>query len=562
MKPKFVKILVWGLVGCVVLAAAGYGGYKGYKSWRQKRFVKQAREFIEKGEDRKALISLQRAVRAKSTDVEALRLLASMAEKERSPAALVWRQRVVDLEPNSMKDRLSLAQVAVLNRDLTVATNALAGVLEADRRTAEYQNVAGAVASTMGRMDEAEAYFAEAARINSLDPSLKLNLAVVQLQRTNAQSVAAARMSLESITQNATNSSIRCRAHRELVYDALRSRQTNLALARVEALLKEPDVAFGDRLLRLDVLGANASTNTVEALLAVRKEATNSLATVNQMILWEMQKVHPARILEWVKTLPGDFQTNTSISLMTSDVRVALQDWAGLAKVLEEQNWGSMEFMRHAFRSLALRRQNLNDGADLEWGMTMKTSQSELGPLNMLLRVAAQWRMPNEMREILDVITTRHPREKWAADMLTQNLYNEGQTRGLLTLFSRRLSTNPSDNSMKNNLAMTALLLDAQELRPHDLARQVFDASPTNTAFVSSYAFSLHLQGRNEEALKVMQRLNEDQLKAPSIAGYYGLILKANGKGDMAKIFFDLAKNEKMLPEERKMMDRARAGLQ
>lgn len=561
MKPKFVKILVWGLVGCVLLAAAGYGGYKGYKSWRQKRFVKQAREFLEKGEDRKALISLQRAIRAKAKDVEALRLMAAMAEKERSPAALVWRQRVVDLEPTSLNDRLSLAQIAVLNRDFTVATNALAGVLEADRKTAEYQNVAGAVASTLGRLDEAEAHFAEAARINSADPSVQLNLAVIRLQRTNAQSVASARTALESIAQGATNSSMRCRAHRELIYDALRSRQTNLALTRVEALQKEPEAAFGDRLLRLDVLGANASTNTVEALVSVRKEATNSLASVNQMILWEMQKVHPARILEWIRTLPGDYQTNTSIALMTSDVQVALQDWAALGKALEEQNWGSMEFMRHAFRSLALRRQNLNDGADLEWGMTMKTTGSELGPLNMLLRVAAQWRMPNEMREILNVITTRHPREKWASDMLMQNLYNEGQTRSLLTLFNRRLSANPTDNSLKNNLAMTALLLDAQELRPHDLARQVFDASPTNSAFVSSYAFSLHLQGRSEEALKVIQRLNEDQLKAPSIAGYYGLILKANGKGDLAKTYLDLTKNEKMLPEERKLMDRARAGL-
>lgn len=561
MKPKFVKIMVWGLVGCVVLAAAGYGGYKGYKSWRQKRFVKQAREFLEKGEDRKALISLQRAIRAKAKDVDALRLMAAIAEKERSPAAQVWRQRVVDLAPTSLNDRLSLAQTAVLNRDFTVATNALAGVLEADRKTAEYQNVAGAVASTLGRLDEAEAHFAEAARINSADPSVQLNLAVIRLQRTNAQSVASARTALESIAQGATNSSMRCRAHRELIYDALRSRQTNLALTRVEALQKEPEAAFGDRLLRLDVLGANASTNTVEALVSVRKEATNSLASVNQMILWEMQKVHPARILEWIKTLPGDYQTNTSIALMTSDVQVALQDWAALGKALEVQNWGSMEFMRHAFRSLALRRQNLNDGADLEWGMTMKTTGSELGPLNMLLRVAAQWRMPNEMREILNTITSRYPKEQWAVQMLLQNLYNEGQTRPMLSLLSRQLAANPNNADLKNNVAMTAMLLDAQELRPYELARQVFDASPTNRAFVSSYAFALHQQGRHEEALRVIGKLTPEQLAVPSIAGYYALILKANGKKDEAKKFFELAKDEKMLPEERKLMDRAQMGL-
>jgi len=561
MKPKTVKMVVWGLVGCVVLAAAGYGGYRGYKSWRQKRFVKQAREFLEKGEDRKAVISIQRAIRSNSKDVDALRLMAGMAERERSPAALVWRQRVVDLAPGSMNDRLSLAQNAVMFRDFGVATNALAGVLEADRKTAEFHNVAGAVASTMGQLEEAEAHFAEAARINTVDPSVQLNLAVVRLQGTNAQSLVAARTALVALTAGATNSSLRCRAYRELVYDALRSRQTNEALTLAETLLKEPEASFSDRLLRLDVMGVNASTNTLESLMTVRREATNSLASVNQMILWEMKKIHPARILEWIGTLPDEYQTNAAISLMTSDVRVALQDWPALAKSLETQNWGAMEFMRHAFRSLALRRQNLNEGADVEWGLTMKDTGSELGPLNMLLRVAAQWRMPEEMREILNVISTRHPREQWAAQMLIQNLYNEGQTRPLLSLLNRQLAANPDDFSLKNNVAMTAMLLDAQELRPHDLARQVFDASPTNRAFVSSYAFSLYQQGRNEEALKVMDRLSQDQREAPSIAGYYALILKANGKNDLAKRYFELAKDEKMLPEERKLMDRARVGL-
>jgi tetratricopeptide (TPR) repeat protein len=561
MKPKFVRILVWSLVGCVVLAACGYGGYRGYKSWRQKRFVKQARQFLESGEERKALISLQRAIRSNAKDVEALRLMAGMAEREGSPAALVWRQRVVDLVPDSMNDRLSLAQNAVMFRDFGIATNALAGVLEADRKTAEFHNVAGAVASTLGQLQEAEAHFAEAARINTADPSVQLNLAVVRLQTTNAQSLAAARTALSALTTGATNSSLRCRAYRELVYDALRSGQTNQALTFTETLLKEPEAAFSDRLLRLDVLGANANTNIVESLVAVRNESTNSLAAVNQMILWEMKKIHPARILDWIGTLPEEYQTNAAISLMTSDVRVVLQDWAALAKALETQNWGAMEFMRHAFRSLALRRQNLKDGADVEWGLTMKATGSELGPLNMLLRVAAQWRMPEEMREILNVISTRHPKEQWAAQMLIQNLYNEGQTRPLLSLLNRQLAANPGDLTLKNNVAMTAMLLEANELKPHDLARQVFDASPTNRAFVSSYAFSLHQQGRHEEALTIMDRLSQEQREVPSIAGYYALILKANGKNDLAKRYFELAKDEKMLPEERKLMDRSQAGL-
>ena len=114
---------------------------------------------------------------------------------------------------------------------------------------------------------------------------------------------------------------------------------------------------------------------------------------------------------------------------------------------------------------------------------------------------------------------------------------------------------------MKNNLAMTALLLDAQELKPYDLAREVYQKSPTNASYVSTYAFSLYLQGKNAEALKVMQTLKPQQLQNPSIAGYYGLILKATGDRARARTYLDWAAKAQLLPEEKKLFDQAKTGL-
>jgi hypothetical protein len=51
---------------------------------------------------------------------------------------------------------------------------------------------------------------------------------------------------------------------------------------------------------------------------------------------------------------------------------------------------------------------------------------------------------------------------------------------------------NPADLANKNNLAVTALLLNATELKPHDLAREVYQKSNTNASFASTYAFSLY----------------------------------------------------------------------
>lgn len=554
MKSKWVRILVICLVGCALLAGMAYGGYRGYKSWRQQRFVTQAKAFLEEGAERKAMISLQRAIRAKPTDVEAIRLMAGMMERERSPSALVWRQRVVDLAPDSVEDRLALAQTAISFRDTMTATNALAGVSEAGRRTSEFQNVAGGVASVLGQYAEAEQHFSEAARMEPGNDFIRLNLAVVRMQGTNETRWVEARESLEGLVASSTNSAFRCRVYRELIGHAMRTGETNRAVTLAERMIEEPEVAFSDRLLRLDVIGLTRGTNFVEELMSARALATNSVGTVNQMILWQMTKVPPRPTLEWIGTLPDEYRTNAGVALMTSDLQVAVQDWEGLLSFLDGQNWGALEFLRHAFRTLAMRNQGLTGAAEIEWGLTMRGTGMDRGALNMLLQTVARWRWADEMREILTAMVNRYPGEKWAADMLMQNLFAEGRTRSLMSLFGTQLSANPQDLTIKNNLAMTALLLDAGELRPHDLARQVYEGGPTNATYVSTYAFSLHLQEKHEEALRVMGLLTPEQLEQPSIAGYYALVLQANGRAEEARRYREKAATAQFLPEERRVL--------
>jgi len=69
----------------------------------------------------------------------------------------------------------------------------------------------------------------------------------------------------------------------------------------------------------------------------------------------------------------------------------------------------------------------------------------------------------------------------------------------------------------------------------------VYQKAPTNAAYVSTYAYSLHLQKKDAEALKVIEQLKPQVLQNPSIAGYYGLILKATGNGAKAKTCLELA---------------------
>ena len=202
MKLKIQKMLLFAVILGLLLFVGGYAGYRGYKSMRQAKLIKQAREYLTKSDPnpRKALLLLQRALRYNSKDVEACRLMADLTEASRSPAALVWRSRVVEFNPRSTEDRLALARTAMTFRDYASATNALEGVDATGKLTAAYHNLAGAVTAAANQPAQAEAHFLEAARLEPQNPVVQLNLSVVRLHGTNSQTMVEARSTLKQVT--------------------------------------------------------------------------------------------------------------------------------------------------------------------------------------------------------------------------------------------------------------------------------------------------------------------------------------------------------------------------
>jgi Flp pilus assembly protein TadD len=563
MQTKTIKkVLLVGLILGLVTIGGGYAGYQAYKSARQARLIKQAHNYLAKpNEERKALLCIQRALRYNPKDVEACRLMAELAEHARSLDALKWRTRVVELKPRSLDDRLALAQTAIMFRDYASATNALGGVDAAVKKTAAYHNTAGAVASAANQPAEAEAHFVEAARLEPQNLVPQLNLAIVRLHTTNTTALANARAALQRISSNPTNSALRCQAIRELAVDAMRYKQTDAALALSKQLLHETNSVFTDRVLRLGVLKASQNAEFKPALAAFQREAGTNMASIYELSMWQMANTSPAETLAWLRTLSPNIRTNQPVALLMAECQTSLQDWKGLQASLEPQNWAELEFIRRAYKSRALRGQDLGGAAKGEWEQALRAANGQKSSLAMLLRLAVAWKWQSEAEEILWTIVSRDPDDKGAFQALSQALFAGGRTRPLMMLYSQELKLSPADLGLKNNLAMTALLLDAQELKPHDLAREVYQQAPTNSSYASTYAYSLHLQKKDAEALKVMQRLPPKALEDPSIAGYYGLILKETGSPAKAKAYLDWASKATMLPEEKQLFSRARAGL-
>jgi Flp pilus assembly protein TadD len=88
-------------------------------------------------------------------------------------------------------------------------------------------------------------------------------------------------------------------------------------------------------------------------------------------------------------------------------------------------------------------------------------------------------------------------------------------------------------------------------------AADIYAKTPADPVIVSTYAFALHQQGRDDEGLAALQKFTLAQLEQPSVALYYGILLAATGSHDKALHYLTLAEKGDLLPEEKKLLAEA-----
>ena len=550
------KKLFIAFICLAVLFVAGFGSYRGYKIWKQKHLVTQAREYIAKGDGPNALLCLRGALQANSRNVEACRLMAGIAEVARSSQAVDWRSKLVELEPHSLSNRVDLASIALAVGDAALAQSALDGVVDADKKTALYHKAAGVLAIAQRRFPEAEAHFVETARLEPANPASQLNLASLRVQLDKPQSSAQGRAALQELC---TNPAVRCDALRQLTLDSLRHTNLNGALAWSQQLLPDTNSVFGDRMRHLSLLRATTNAQQAAFLAGLQAEATSNPAKTYEVAKWMFVATgQPQAALAWMKTLPPATHTNLPVPMIEADCLMAAKDWTLLQTNLLAQDWADLDCLRRACLALAYREQGLATSSKTEWLAAMKGAESRHNLLRELLSATRGWNWPQEQEDVLWAIARRFPNDQPAAQALANRLYSTGKTRSLLTFFSLQLQNNQTNLSIMNNLAVTAMLLEAWEKKPHELAREVYQKGTTNSAFVSTYAYSLLVQQKPGEALKIIEQLSPQQLEDTSVAGYYGLVLQANGQREKAKKYLDLTAKVKLLPEEQKLVENAK----
>ena len=419
----------------VVVLLAGYLVYHGYQAGKNRHLMSLAHQLLAKSDTRGATISVQAVLRSDPKNLDATRVMAQLADASRLPTALLWRSRVVELNPHSLEDRLALAKTALSVRDYMSATNALEGADAISKGTAAYHNMAGAVAAAANRQADAAMHFLEASRIDPQNLAPQLSLAVVRIHGTNTLDQEEARNALKRLVANPTNSTLRCQALRELTLDAMGQKHEDAGLALSGQLVQETNSVFTDWIMRLEVLLVTKNAEFKSTLARCQLEAATNESKIYELATWEMTKSSPKEALAWLRSLPANIQTNQPVTLLVTECYNTSKDWRGLQAWLEKQRWAEAEFIRHAFMCRALRGEELAETAKTEWGQALKAADSNEQSIVMLLRLAAKWNWITEVDDLLWTIVNRYPQEKWAEQALAQALFAGGQTRSLMQLF-------------------------------------------------------------------------------------------------------------------------------
>ena len=552
-RKTIIFVAVMLAIGC-----AGFLGRRIYQKTTEHRLAAEAGRYLQKQDFRNASLCLQRALQINPVDVQANRLMAEMLEQAGSPMALNWRIRTAELQTNNMEYRLEWAKTALQVNDLSSAVQALRGLDQKSRSTAAFHKLAGGLAWNLHYPADAEKEYAAALQLEPTDLAVKLNLATVRLISTNKAVASQARATLEAIP---ATSPLHLVALRALATDAADHKSYQSAIDYEQQVANDPKAAYGDKLAYLEVLHLADSPQRSAWQKVLETDATNSAFRVYALGHWMLTQESPAVALRWLAGLPVALQTNMPVPLAITDCQMGLKDWNGLLGTIQNADWGEVEYYRLCLTSLANRSLGNNDSASEAWQNALAVSSHHLERLTRLNQVAAGWGWAPERKQVLDQIVSQFPRETWADDQLTAMLYAQGQTQELEDLLNQMYSADPSNVKIKNNLA-TILLLRKFDLDKADrLAQEAYQSATNNPFFACTYAYSLVLQSRNQEAAKIVGSLKAGYLKNPSIAAYYGIVEAQTGNSKAAAPALRVAQTARLLPEEMQLVQQAQERL-
>jgi len=554
----YLKLLLWSVVGIVILIAVCWGGRDVYARWQERRLVRRAAVALQHGDDVTASLAARTVLQIKPKSAPAARIIAQVGEKTGNRVALDWRHRVLEAEPNSVDDALALARCALQFNEPAVAQQALSGIREEGKHQAAYHAVAGALADVKKDDETAIHEWEQAVQMAPQQSAYQLQLATLELRSAKPDRQAAGRAMLNKLRDDPAQ---RAAATRTLINDGIARRQSGQELIKLAYDLQGyPDATTADRLIYLDFIHQVDAPEFTNYLTKFEADVVSKPVELGSLLEWMSRSNLNLVALDYIKSIPADTLKKWPIPLGIAEIYDRLKDWRKLEQVTTNANWGQGEFIRHAYLSRALRQQDKMAGAEHEWAAAIKDASAQSSQMMALMHTTAEWKWEKEMVDLLWSLTRSQDKQKDAVEELYRYYEKNSDTQGLYRVLVRWAELEPDNLNVQNNFVQVALLLDANADDARRIAVDLHNKAPSNPVYTTTYAYSLLTKGNTKEAAKVMSSLTPDELRDPAISAYYGICLAAV-HDEKARQFLTAGQQAPLLPEEKKLIDKAFASL-
>ena len=518
--------------------------------------MEKARQFFTKGDFRSAYLSSREALLKNPQSIAAGTVIAQIAELEQSPAAIFWRQQLADLQPGSTGPRIELAATALRFGETYIAEQALAQVREPDRNSVAYLQISASLAIAFRQYAAAESQFQKALELDPTNEGLQLNLATMRLALARPGQVEQARAVIETLR---TSPRSRRDALRALIGDARTRGDSARAMQLASELRQDAQATIGDHLLYLEQLQLTGSKDFAPELSSLQSTAGTRSDFIYSLMTWMNAHGIAAQSLEWSTQLPPQIRARLPIPLALAEACTILKDWKRLGKLLAENEWEDLEFLRVAIHARLLRETSSHpSGADFTamWERAMNATAGNPNSLLMLARLVNGWGWKDEAIQVWWLAARSGTTQRAALKALYRIHSADKNTRELYRVARQVHQMEPANPVAKNNVASLAFLLGEDGAEAHRLAAEIYKLAPTQPEMASTYAMSLHKQKRDSEAIAILRPLAPAALSDPSIAALYGFLLAQNGEAKMARTFLEAAdrRKDQLFPEEAAMV--------
>ena len=553
---------VWVLVvlGAAFTVGLGMVGLpkvmRAYDRLAATRAVGRAAEALAKGDHEHAMLDARAALKLNPHDAEAIRIGAQILEAAGAPTALEWRSRLGSLRPGDTENLIAWSRDALTAGSADTAADVLGRVKPEERGSAAYHDIAARLAFTRRDDAEAESHWKEAARLDPKEERYQRNLAVLQTKSGNP---AVREEALEALRELAAKPDSARAAQLAILADATARGDTERAKEAAAALVAGPGATFQDRLTQLSVLRSTENGESSRLLVELRDGAAAKPAELSQLLTWMNDHDLALLVLDWLPELPPGVIAAPPVCMAVADARARGMDWKKLQAEVEAGTWGESEFARHAYHARALERLDLPTESEAAWQKAVSTTEGHQGRMEVLARQAFEWKWEERGTELLWKMTASGPAPRRVVEALWEEAIRKGDTEQMRTISKMQMKADPRSVTTRNNFAFLSLLKRSTDGGLHEMVDALYKDAPDVPGVVATYAFSMYLREKLADALAAMRKLAPEQLRDPTVARYHAILLAAAGRGAEAAEFLALGEKGFLLPEEKALLDKARA---